>query len=159
MSHVPINSTPSQLIQSHYHLISLISSNNNNNQSIKYSVFILNPDSTFIMSDEGVYHSAPKTEECVETSTVVAEPETVEKSDRGLFDMFGKKDEEKKCEEAAISSEFEQKVQVSHPEPEEKKESLLEKLHRSDSSSSSVSFLSPFLTFESNRLLNDMISD
>ncbi|KAL7589867.1 dehydrin ERD14 [Lactuca sativa] len=91
------------------------------------------------MSDEGVYHSAPKTEECVETSTVVAEPETVEKSDRGLFDMFGKKDEEKKCEEAAISSEFEQKVQVSHPEPEEKKESLLEKLHRSDSSSSSSS--------------------
>ncbi|KAL7589486.1 hypothetical protein Lser_V15G36675 [Lactuca serriola] len=65
--------------------------------------------------------------------------EVVEKSDRGLFDIFGTKAEEKKGEEAAISSEFEQKVQVSHPEPEENKESLPDKLHKSDSHSSSSS--------------------
>ncbi|KAI3516995.1 hypothetical protein L1887_16199 [Cichorium endivia] len=131
----------SQLIQSHY-LISLISSKNN--QSIfnpitflsNSLIFVLNLDSAFIMSDEVVYHSAPKTEEYVDATTTV-EPESVETSDRGLFDYFGKKDEEKKCEEAAISSEFEEKVQVSEPAPEEKKETLFEKLHRSDSSSSS----------------------
>ncbi|XP_023749159.2 dehydrin ERD14 [Lactuca sativa] len=65
--------------------------------------------------------------------------EVVEKADRGLFDIFGTKAEEKKGEEAAISSEFEQKVQVSHPEPEENKESLPDKLHKSDSHSSSSS--------------------
>lgn len=87
------------------------------------------------MSDEAVYHHAPKSDN--ETKT-----DTVEQSDRGLFDFMGKKDEEKKCEETAISSEFEKKAHVSEPEPksEEKKESLLAKLHRSDSSSSSVSF-------------------
>lgn len=86
------------------------------------------------MSDEAVYHHAPKSDN--ETKT-----DTVEQSDRGLFDFMGKKDEEKKCEETAISSEFEKKAHVSEPEPksEEKKESLLAKLHRSDSSSSSSS--------------------
>ncbi|KAK9063963.1 hypothetical protein SSX86_017835 [Deinandra increscens subsp. villosa] len=87
------------------------------------------------MSDEVVYHHAPKSDEECKTTTVE------EQSDRGLFDFMGKKDEEKKCEDAVISSEFEEKVQVSEPEPkaEEKKESLLDKLHRSDSSSSSSS--------------------
>ncbi|PWA97159.1 cold-regulated 47 [Artemisia annua] len=86
------------------------------------------------MSDEAVYHHATKSDN--ETKT-----DTVEQSDRGLFDFMGKKDEEKKCEETAISSEFETKAHVSEPEPksEEKKESLLSKLHRSDSSSSSSS--------------------
>ncbi|XP_076892284.1 dehydrin COR410-like [Bidens hawaiensis] len=97
------------------------------------------------MSNEAVYHDAPKTEEPCETTKITdvkVEPETVEQSDRGLFDFIGKKkEEENKCEEAVISSEFEQKVQVTEPEPkaEEKKESLLAKLHRSDSSSSSSS--------------------
>ncbi|KAF5794321.1 putative dehydrin [Helianthus annuus] len=93
------------------------------------------------MSNEAVYHDAPKTEEPCETTTttVKVEPEVVEQSDRGLFG-FGKKDEEeKKCEDGVISSEFEQKVQVTEPEPEEKKGSLLEKFHRSNSSSSSSS--------------------
>jgi hypothetical protein len=86
------------------------------------------------MSDEVVYHHAPKSDN--ETKS-----DTVEQSDRGLFDFMGKKDEEKKCEETAISSEFEEKVHVSEPEPktEEKHESLPQKLHRSDSSSSSSS--------------------
>lgn len=101
------------------------------------------------MSDEVVYNHTTKSDECVETATAV-EPEAVEKSDRGLFDIFGKKEEEKKCEEAAISSEFEEKVHVSEPEPEEKKETLLDKLHRSGSSSSSVSFQS--------RLSDDLIT-
>ncbi|KAL4575414.1 hypothetical protein LXL04_022257 [Taraxacum kok-saghyz] len=86
------------------------------------------------MSDEGVYNHPTTT-----TTAVEVEPETVQTSDRGLFDVFGKKNEEKKCEEAAISSEFEEKVQVSEPVPEEKKETLLDKLHRSGSSSSSSS--------------------
>ena len=47
------------------------------------------------MSDEVVYHHAPKTEEHGETAVKV-EPEAVEKSDRGLFDFMGKKEEEKK---------------------------------------------------------------
>ncbi|KAI3730297.1 hypothetical protein L1987_61466 [Smallanthus sonchifolius] len=91
------------------------------------------------MSDEVVYHHAPKTEEPCETTTTA--DVTVEQSDRGLFDFMGKKEEEKKCEDAVISSEFEEKVHVSEPEPkpEEKKESLLDKLHRSDSSSRSSS--------------------
>ena len=71
---------------------------------------------------------------------------TGEVTDRGMFDFLKKKKEETKPEET-INSEFEQKVQVSEPVPEvkheeaEKKPSLLEKLHRSDSSSSSVSFI------------------
>ncbi|XP_073043760.1 uncharacterized protein [Primulina eburnea] len=78
-------------------------------------------------------------------------------TDRGLFDSFGKKKDDNKCEEDAIASEFDDKVQVcdekeeepkfevceekkEEPKEEEKKhESLLEKLHRSSSSSSSSS--------------------
>nr|Q9XJ56.1 RecName: Full=Phosphoprotein ECPP44 [Daucus carota]BAA82445.1 ecpp44 [Daucus carota] len=72
-----------------------------------------------------------------------------ESSDRGLFDFMKK---EEKDETKVIATEFEEKVQVSEPEPkyedckvveeeEEKaaKPSLLEKLHRSGSSSSSSS--------------------
>lgn len=73
---------------------------------------------------------------------------TGEVTDRGLFDFLGKKKEETKPE-GTIDSEFEQKVQISEPAPEikheedkEKKPSLLEKLHRNDSSSSSVSYRS-----------------
>ncbi|KAI3696037.1 hypothetical protein L1987_79046 [Smallanthus sonchifolius] len=86
-------------------------------------------------SDEVVYHDALKFEEHGETAT------PLEKSDRGLFGFSGKKEEESKCEETVISSEFEEKVHVSEPElkSEEKKGSLLDKLHRSDSSSSSSS--------------------
>nr|AEB77936.1 dehydrin [Salvia officinalis] len=82
----------------------------------------------------------------------------VESTDRGLFG-FGKKKEEEKCEETTIASEFEKKVQVCEPEEkrehhapvtvpapvplpvkeEEKHESLIGKLSRSDSSSSSSS--------------------
>ncbi|KFK34460.1 hypothetical protein AALP_AA5G148200 [Arabis alpina] len=69
-----------------------------------------------------------------------------EVTDRGLFDFLGKKKDETKPE-ATIDSEFEQKVHISEPAPEvkheevveEKKPSLLEKLHRSGSSSSSSS--------------------
>ena len=93
----------------------------------------------------------------------------VEAKDRGLFDFLGKKEEEKPQEEA-IATEFE-KVKVSETEPnhhhveehkhheeevkehkhheeevkehkkEEEKSTLLEKLHRSGSSSSSVSII------------------
>ncbi|KAJ0763923.1 putative dehydrin [Helianthus annuus] len=94
------------------------------------------------MSNEAVYHDAPKTEEPCETTTtttVKVEPEVVEQSDRGLFGFGKKAEEEKKCEDAVISSEFEQKVQVTEPEPGEKKESLLGQFHRSNSSSSSSS--------------------
>jgi len=79
------------------------------------------------MSDEVVYHHAPKTEEHGESTTyavVKEEPEVVEKSGRGWFDFMGKKEENKCDEPAAISSEFEQKVYVSEPEvpkPEENK--------------------------------------
>lgn len=74
--------------------------------------------------------------------------EEVESTDRGLFDFLGKKKEEKKPQEEALVSEFDQKVQICEPvhetkveegKHEEKKQSLLEKLHRSDSSSSSSS--------------------
>lgn len=69
------------------------------------------------------------------------ESSSAEVTDRGLFDFLGKKKDETKPEETTIDSEFEQKVHISEPEPapEVKHESLLEKLHRSDSSSSSVS--------------------
>jgi len=67
---------------------------------------------------------------------------SVETTDRGLFD-FMKKKEEQKPQEETIVAEFQEKVQVSEPEPkheEEKKHGgILEKLHRSDSSSSSSS--------------------
>lgn len=77
-------------------------------------------------------------------ATKVGDEGSVETKDRGLFD-FLKKDE--KTQEEAVSSEFAEKVKVSeepkHKEEvhkeEEKKSSLLEKLRRSDSSSSSVS--------------------
>lgn len=73
----------------------------------------------------------------------------VESKDRGMFDFLGKKEEEKPQhqDQEVIASEFE-KVNVSEPgrkveehtkEKEEKKPSLLEKLHRSGSSSSSSS--------------------
>lgn len=74
-----------------------------------------------------------------------SESSEVEIKDRGVFDFLGKKKEEKeKPGQDSIVTEFE-KVKVSE-EPEkkeeegEKKQSLLEKLHRSDSRSSSVSF-------------------
>lgn len=76
------------------------------------------------------------------TSVKVEECAAVEASDRGLFDFGGKKEEEKKCEEEVIFPEFEEKVQVCEPKvdvEEKKHEGLLEKLHRSNSSSSSVS--------------------
>ncbi|KVI05198.1 dehydrin ERD14-like [Cynara cardunculus var. scolymus] len=97
------------------------------------------------MSDEAVYHDAPKTQEYDQTTAPVkVEPtsETVDKEDRGLFDFLGKKkEEENKCEETAISSEFEQKVDVSEPEPksEEQHETLFQKMHISHSGSSSSS--------------------
>jgi len=71
--------------------------------------------------------------------------------DRGVFDFLGgkKKDEEHKPQEEAIATDFNHKVTLyeapSETKVEEKEEgekkhtSLLEKLHRSDSSSSSVS--------------------
>lgn len=89
-------------------------------------------------------------------------PNTVETTDRGLFDFMKKKEDHDDSQ--AIATEFEEKVQVSEPEPkyddkvqvsdpepkfedckvvqeEDKaaKPSLLEKLHRSSSSSSSSS--------------------
>ena len=80
-----------------------------------------------------------------EVPKVTTEESSAEVTDRGLFDFLGKKKEETKPEET-IDSEFEHKVHISEPvvpevkhEKEEKKHSLLEKLHRSDSSSSSVS--------------------
>ena len=73
-----------------------------------------------------------------------SESSEVEVKNRGVFDFLGKKKEEEKPQEEVIVTEFD-KVKVSE-EPEtkkeeegEKKHSLLEKLHRSDSSSSSVS--------------------
>lgn len=75
----------------------------------------------------------------------------VETKDRGMFDFLGKKEEEKPQhhDQEVIATEFE-KVHVSEPqskveehrklEEEEKKPGLLDKLHRSNSSSSSVSF-------------------
>ena len=86
---------------------------------------------------EEAHYTSPKT-----TDQEYDGAATVETTDRGLFNFIGKKEEEKQpaCEqEAMIASEFEEKVHVSEPVKEEKKESLLEKLHRSDSSSSSSS--------------------
>lgn len=72
--------------------------------------------------------------------------EEIEAKDRGLFDFLGNKKEEEKpqsAEEVIVVTEQFEKVEVSEPKVEEeheKKPTLLEKLHRSDSSSSSVSF-------------------
>lgn len=68
----------------------------------------------------------------------------VEVQDRGVFDFLGKKKEQEKPQEEVIATEFDQKVTVSEEAEKkqdegEKKHTLLEKLHRSDSSSSSVS--------------------
>lgn len=93
-------------------------------------------------------------EPCVQDTTAVkvAEEGPVEVKDRGLFDFMGKKEkeEEKKVKEEVLVTEFEQKAQVCEPEhkeeekEEKKHESILEKLHRTGSSSSSVSFCSSF---------------
>lgn len=103
------------------------------------------------MADHDVqYPHQSKSDEACDTATAKAEGNpAVEATGRGLFDFLGKKEEEKKkCEGEVIATEFEEKVQVSEekkkvePKEEEKKkhESLAEKLHRSSSSSSSVSF-------------------
>lgn len=104
------------------------------------------------MADEVQYphhHENKSGEPCDSAAPKAEEYSAVEASDRGLFDFMGKKEEEKKCEEEVISTEFEEKVQVceenkeEHKEEEKKKhEGLLEKLHRSGSSSSSVSLFS-----------------
>lgn len=74
--------------------------------------------------------------------------EAVDVQDRGMFDFLGKKKEHDgegkegdKCQEEVLVTEFE-KVQVAEgggEAKEEKKEGLLEKLHRSHSSGSSSS--------------------
>lgn len=81
-----------------------------------------------------------------ENKNVPEQSSTPEVTDRGLFDFLGKKKEEgTKPEGTTLESDFEKQVKISEPAPEvkhgeeEKKPSLLEKLHRSDSSSSSVS--------------------
>lgn len=80
------------------------------------------------------------------TTTIDAATEAheVEASDRGLFGFMGKKEEEKKCdgEGEVIASEFDEKVKVSD---EKEHGGLLQKLHRSASSSSSVTSLSHVL--------------
>lgn len=78
------------------------------------------------MADEAQYHHENKADEPGESAA------PVESTDRGLFDFGNKKDEE-----TVIASEFSEKVQVK--EEEEKKH---EKLHRTGSSSSSVSIRS-----------------
>lgn len=72
-----------------------------------------------------------------------------EVKDRGMFDFLGKKKEEEKHKEEVVATEFE-KVKISEEaekkeEGSEKKHSLLEKLHRSGSSSSSVSIYISFM--------------
>lgn len=90
------------------------------------------------MSAEDVPCSGAPTPAAAKAEDQAAVQATV--TDRGLFDLLGKKEEEKKCEEEkVISSEFDEKAKVSD---EKKHESLLEKLHRSGSSSSSVSIFS-----------------
>ncbi|KAG6388340.1 hypothetical protein SASPL_149765 [Salvia splendens] len=94
------------------------------------------------MADHVNYdHTKPVSDEpCEGATTAVA----VESADRGLFGFGAKREEEAKCEETPIASEFEEKVKVSEePEKEKEKEEekkhggLIEKLRRSDSSSSS----------------------
>jgi hypothetical protein len=70
--------------------------------------------------------------------------ESVESTDRGLFDFIKKKEEAEKPvqEEQVFVSEFDDKVQISEHVEEKKHdhhETLAEKFHRSDSSSSSSS--------------------
>lgn len=101
------------------------------------------------MADEAAYqhhHHEAKVEDPCETAIPkVDEYAAVEASDRGLF---GHKKEEKKCEEeeAAFAAEFEQDIQICPDKKEEygaaeekKHQGLIAKLHRSNSSSSSVS--------------------
>ncbi|KAK8512598.1 hypothetical protein V6N13_082864 [Hibiscus sabdariffa] len=78
-------------------------------------------------------------------SNVGGDHGAVESKDRGMFDFLGKKEEEQpKPQQEAIATEFENfKIEESKAEDGyregEKKNSLLEKLHRSHSSSSSSS--------------------
>ncbi|URD83885.1 Dehydrin [Musa troglodytarum] len=68
--------------------------------------------------------------------------EEVEVQDRGLFDFLGKKKEEEKteeCHEEVLVSGVEKIHLEEAGKEEDKKEGLLEKLHRSHSSSSSSS--------------------
>ncbi|KAL5698201.1 hypothetical protein ACHQM5_029271 [Ranunculus cassubicifolius] len=77
-------------------------------------------------------------EEQSNTSNTNVNVEGSEVQDRGLFDFMGKKEKvEEKPEVTPITTEMEN-LKVSD-EAEEKKPSLLEKLHRSDSNSSSSS--------------------
>lgn len=90
------------------------------------------------MAEEANY-TASKPEEFNAGTATVETAETVETTDRGLFG-FGKKKDETKPSEQEIAAAFHEKVQVSEPvQKEEKKGSLLSKLHRSGSSSSSSS--------------------
>nr|XP_043637992.1 dehydrin ERD14-like [Erigeron canadensis] len=77
------------------------------------------------MSNEAVYSESPKVDE--------ATTPPVEQSERGWFDFMKTKktDEGTKCddEDAAISSEFDQKVHVSDPEPK-----LAEEEHKHETS-------------------------
>ncbi|KAI8549349.1 hypothetical protein RHMOL_Rhmol06G0018300 [Rhododendron molle] len=99
------------------------------------------------------HHVEGKSGEC--GSGVKTEEVPVETTDRGLFDFMAVKQKEECCEEIktthhvepedeVIGAEFE-KLHVSEPkveehkDQEEKKGSLLEKFHRSDSASSSSS--------------------
>lgn len=67
----------------------------------------------------------------------------VEAKDRGLFDFMAKKKNDEPPQEEVIVAEFEEKVNICETEDpkldgeEVKHSSLLEKLHRSDSNSSS----------------------
>lgn len=87
-----------------------------------------------------------------EYEPIVGTEGAVETKDRGMLDFLGKKEKEKPQhhDQEVIATEFE-KVHVSEPQPkveehrkeekeEEKKPGFLDKLHRSTSSSSSVSF-------------------
>ncbi|KAJ9553848.1 hypothetical protein OSB04_017893 [Centaurea solstitialis] len=100
------------------------------------------PLSTDFEQKVNVSEPEPKYEEYGETAAtpVKVEPETVEKEDRGLFDKFlgKKKEEENKYEETPISSDYNQKVDVSEPEPksEEQPETLFQKMHISHSGAS-----------------------
>lgn len=86
----------------------------------------------------------PSTAAAISPAPIVDE---VEAADRGVFDFIGKKKEEaKKSEGDAIATGFDEKVKVSEEDKKKEDESkkhgsLLEKLHRSNSSSSSVSSL------------------
>ncbi|XP_039029257.1 uncharacterized protein LOC120163365 [Hibiscus syriacus] len=72
----------------------------------------------------------------------------MESKDRGLFDFMGKKKEKKPQEEPLVTEFDKVKIKESKPEKEgeEKKHGLLEKLHRSDSSSSEEYTTSLFIS-------------